>query len=114
METNENKNENVIINEIDFYKKYFILNEFQQNINKIRFVDVDEDFIKFIKDGVDDKVISAFSSYGNEIYNLDFSKCPDEIRGFFNFIGLDFEFFAKSMYKIYNCYFSKIESCDNE
>jgi hypothetical protein len=114
MKTNENKTEEVIVSEIDFYKKYFIFNEFQKKINKMRFVDVEEDFIEFIKDSVDDKVISAFSSYGNEIYNLDFSKCPDEIRGFFNFIGVDFEFFAKTMYKIYNCNFSKIESCDDE
>jgi hypothetical protein len=114
MKTNENKTEEVIVSEIDFYKKYFIFNEFQKNINKMIFVDVDEDFIEFIKDSVDDKVISYFSSFGNEIYKLDFSTCPDEIRGFFNFIGVDVEFFAETMYKIYNCYFSIIESCDDE
>ncbi len=113
MKTNENKTEKVIVSEIDFYKKYFIFNEFQKKINDMIFVDVDEDFIEFLKYSVDDKIISALSSYGNEIYKLDFSKCPEDIRGFFDFIGVDVEFFAKSMYKIYNYYLSKIESCDD-
>lgn len=83
--------------EVNFYKRYFIFNEFQKIIEDILIYDFDEELYEYVMSVIDINMIVNFSVYGNKVFDLDYMNYVLGDKCFLCFLKFDFDAFVQSI-----------------
>lgn len=95
------KNQNVNQNQINLYKGYFILNEFNKELKSRLYVELDEGHFFFTKVVNTYDLIKEFSGYGDDLINLDFEEYLYGEECFFCYIDFDVEGYYDLTYQLF-------------
>lgn len=100
------KNKDFDLSKVDFYKRYFIQNEFMKQLKEILKDEEDEGLLVFIKMIFCFEMIENFCDYEESIMDLDFTDYLEGDKCFFCFINFNLENFLDRMWYFY---YSKLE-----
>ena len=81
--------------EVNFYKRYFIFNEFKKDIEDILIYDFDKKLYEYVMSVIDINMIVNFSDYGNKVFDLDYLDYVIEDKCFLCFVKFDFDVFVQ-------------------
>ena len=81
--------------EVNFYKRYFIFNEFKKVIEDILIFDFDEKLYEYVMSVIDINTIANFSDYGNKVFDLDYLNYVVGDKCFLCFVKFDFDEFVQ-------------------
>jgi hypothetical protein len=98
-------NENLELQNEQYYKKYYVQNEFIKILKEILNYEEDEGLLVFIKMIMCYEMIEDFSDYGKDLIDVDFRDFYKENKCFLCFIKFRTDDFLD---KMWSYYFSKL------